>query len=279
MLLDIEYHFTTLGATGKSGPVNNALYQGTSLEGILVKDGLQSWDIPLSATYYLELCGATGGNHEGFNTTGGKGAKLNGTVHLQQGIQLTILVGQRGKRGGGGGGGTFVVLAGNGSPLAVSGGGGAADLVDGDPGQAGLSGSVNPGGKGKGGKVCMSGNDADLCGVGGGGGLLTDGRCYRASSCNKPCDQKDGGKSFQTGGRGGYSKINKCTGGFGGGGNCGGGGGYSGGGVQVDGKSKNLDLHAGGGGSFIPPDANWTAVSGGCPYGDGYVLFKIVAID
>ena len=279
VFVDIDYHFTTLGANGRFGPKSNALYQGTSLEGILVQDGLQTWNIPLSATYHLRLCGAAGANHDALNTAGGKGAKVNGSIYLKQGTQLTVLVGQQGK-GGGGGGGTFVVFSVDGNPLAIAGGGGAADFVDGDPGQAGFSGSVNAAGPEKGGKVCVSGGSINaVTGVGGGGGLLTDGRCYRASSCNKPCGREnEGGKSFQAGGEGGYNKRSKCAGGFGGGGNCGGGGGYSGGGVQVDGKSKNLDLHAGGGGSFFPI-ADWTAASGGCLGGDGYVLFKIVAID
>lgn len=42
----------------------------------------------------------------------------------------------------------------------------------------------------------MLGNDVDLCGVGGGGGFFMDGCCYRVFSCNKLCDQKDGGKFF-----------------------------------------------------------------------------------
>ena len=117
-----------------------------------------------------------------------------------------------------------------------------------------------------------------LYGVGGGGGLLADGRCYANSNCNKPCDENDGGKSFNAGGKGGFNKNARCAGGFGGGGNCGGGGGYSGGGAQVDGKSKNLDLRAGGGGSFVP-NADWTVVSGGCFPGDGFATFEILAVD
>ena len=171
------------------------------------------------------------------------------------------------------------IFAVDGSPLAVAGGGGSADYVDGDHGQAGYSGSVNPGQLGKGGNVCVSKASFDiLFGVGGGGGLVSNGRCYTGSSCNKPCIENDGGKSFNAGGEGGYSKKKKsrCAGGFGGGGNCGGGGGYSGGGVQVNGKS--LDFHAGGGGSFVP-NANWTVVSGGCSSDDGFATFQIVALD
>ncbi|KAJ7337232.1 Glycine rich protein [Desmophyllum pertusum] len=205
----VYYNFTTLGAKGRFGPKSNVLYQGMPLEGILVQDGLQTWNVPVTGQYHLELCGAT----EGLNTA----------PWTLTGTQLSVLVGQRGK-GGGGGGGTFVVFTVDGSPLAVAGGGGAADIVDGDPGQAGSSGSVNAGGLGLGGKVCVSrGSITDLLGVGGGGGLIADGRCYINSKCNKPCDENDGGKSFNAGGEGGYNKKSRCAGGFGGGGNCGGG--------------------------------------------------------
>ena len=144
LCLDISYNFTTLGATGRFGPKDNVVYQGTSLEGILVQDGLQTWTVPVTAYYHLKLCGESGGDNNFFSKKCGSGAKLQGSVNLQKGTQLTVLVGQLGK-GGGGGGGTFVVFADDASPLAVAGGGGAADIVDGDPGQAGESGSVNSG--------------------------------------------------------------------------------------------------------------------------------------
>ena len=181
----------------------------------------------MTGKYQAELCGASGADNGFYNTRGGRGAKVKGSVHLQKGTQLRVLVGQE-ATGGGGGGGTFVVFAADGKPLAVAGGGGAAEIVDGDPGQASETGSVNGGSKGKGGKVCVS--DAafqSLVGVGGGGGLLTNGRCYQDGKCSKQCPGNDGGKSFSAGGVGGYNKKAGCgAGGFGGGGNCGGGGGY-----------------------------------------------------
>ena len=280
LIIDIHYHFTALGATGRFGPTNNKQYQGTSLEGISVQNGLQTWNVPATGQYDVELCGATGADHNAFYTKGGRGARVQGRVYLEQGTQVTVLVGQQATDGGGGGG-TFVVFAGDGRPLAVAGGGGAADIVDGDPGQAGNIGTINAGGPGKGGKVCVSGGSfTSLSGAGGGGGLKTNGRCFVDSSCNKPCPDNDGGKSFSAGGNGWYNKFknSRCAGGFGGGGNCGGGGGYSGGGVQVNGKSKNMDLHAGGGGSFVP-DADWTEVSGDCPEGNGFASFEIVTLD
>ena len=277
-LLDLRYHFTTLGAKGTLGPTSNKRYEGTSLEGISVQGGLQTWRVPVTGKYQLELYGATGGDNSGLNTKGGLGARVKGSIHLKQGTELTVLVGQNATRGGGGGG-TFVVLAADNSPLAIAGGGGAADIVDGDPGQVGELGTVNVGKRGEGGKVCVSGGQFySLFGVGGGGGLTTDGRCYDQNKCNKPCLENDGGKAFVAGGRGGYNINAPCAGGFGGGGNCGGGGGYSGGGVQVDGRSKYTDLHAGGGGSFVP-NGDWTVTSGNCPKGNGFVNIEIMALD
>ena len=101
------------------------------------------------------MCGASGADNSALKTKGGRGANVQGSVHLLKGTVVVGLVGQVGK-GGGGGGGTFVVFADDGSPLAVAGGGGAADIVDGDPGQAGNSGSVIVGQPGKGGMVCVS---------------------------------------------------------------------------------------------------------------------------
>ena len=274
-MIDIYYHFTTLGARGRFGPTSNAQYLGTSLEGILVQNGLQTWNVPVTGQYHLELCGATGADHGGYYTKGGRGARIKGSVHLEQGTQLTVLVGQQAT--GGGGGGTFVVFAADDRPLAIAGGGGSADIVDGDPGQAGELGSVNGGVKGSGGKVCvLGGRYVTVSGVGGGGGLITDGRCFVNSKCDKPCTENDGGRSFSAGGEGGYNKKARCAGGFGGGGNCGGGGGYSGGGAQV---GKNIqDLHAGGGGSFVPND-DWTVVSGDCPVGNGFTAFELVSLE
>ena len=242
-----------------------------------MQDGLQTWCVPVTGKYQFELCGASGNDNRVWNTKGGLGARVKGSIHLDKGTKLTVLVGQKATKGGGGGG-TFVVFAADNSPLAIAGGGGAADKVDGDPGQDGELGTVNFGRRGEGGKVCVSGGKIySLSGVGGGGGLTTDGRCYDENKCNKPCLENDGGKAFVAGGRGGYNKRDPCAGGFGGGGNCGGGGGYSGGGVEVDGKSKYYDLHAGGGGSFVS-NADWTVVSGDCLKGNGFVTFEIMAL-
>ena len=232
----------------------------------------------MTGKYQLELCGASGGDNSGRNTKGGLGARVKGSIHLDQGTKLTVLVGQT-EINGGGGGGTFVVFAADSSPLAIAGGGGAAGFVDGDPGQAGELGTVNPGKPGEGGEVCVTGGPRfGVGGIGGGGGLLTDGRCFAFYSCNMQCQENEGGKAFAAGGMGGYNIRNPCAGGFGGGGNRGGGGGYTGGGVQVNVTGHEMDFFAGGGGSFIP-NGDWTVVSGDCPKGNGFVTFEIMALD
>ena len=140
----------------------------------------------MTAYYHLKLYGASGADNNIFYTKGGRGARVQGSVHLQKGTQLTVLVGQLGK-GGGGGGGTFVVFANYGSPLAVAAGGGAAEFTDGHPGQSGKSGSINAGQLGEGGMVCVSkASFATPVGVGGEGGLVTDGRCFTARLCKAP---------------------------------------------------------------------------------------------
>lgn len=85
-----------------------------------IQQGLQQWTTPTTGLYDVEVCGASGGDYA---TKGGKGAKVHGSVRLQQGTQLTLLIGQSGE-GGGGGGGTFVVFSSNLTPLVVAGGGG-----------------------------------------------------------------------------------------------------------------------------------------------------------
>ena len=215
--VDHQYKFTTLGAKGQRGPNSNERYSGTSLEGITVKNGLQTWLVPFTAHYNISACGATGGNFKLYGEQGGRGAKVQGTIHLQKGIRLVVLVGQRGS-GGGGGGGLYVIFADTSTPLVVAGGGGAAYYVDGDPGQGGREGNVNGGREGNGGKVCLTGSSliSSLRGLGAGAGLKEDGHCFENGACDGPCVQNDGGKSFVSGGEGGLSKrsMGKCAGGF-----------------------------------------------------------------
>ena len=124
--------FTNAGATGQSGPSQtqvNTAYDGTTLDdAVTVSSGIQSWTVPATATYTIEVWGAEGGGPPTNFTSNipGKGARMKGDFSLDQGDVLKILVGQVGGIGshdGSGGGGTFVALSNN-TALIVAGGGG-----------------------------------------------------------------------------------------------------------------------------------------------------------
>ncbi|HRI10953.1 MAG TPA: DUF4215 domain-containing protein, partial [Nannocystaceae bacterium] len=120
--------FTPCGATLNLGPSQamcDSAYANTKVS-VTVNTGIQSWTVPFTATYRIELWGAEGGKHN-FGV-GGRGAHVRGDFNLTKGDVLKILVGQKGKDGTscdvGAGGGTFVARADN-TPLIVAGGGGA----------------------------------------------------------------------------------------------------------------------------------------------------------
>lgn len=277
------YNFTTLGATKRHGPDNSTGYRGTGCEGVQVKGGKQEWTVPFTGRFHLEACGASGGR--GLSSAGGKGAKINGTVRLEKGVKLVILVGQRGSsRGSGhsgsGGGGTFVLYSPRMRPLLVAGGGGGGGSQNGHPGNDQVDGSGNgAGSNGEGGLLCGDPALAMHPDSGSGAGINGSGGCFKSVSvqsgqlCMKT-DCEKGGKSFIVGGEGGKADSADCHGGFGGGGAChgdgypGGGGGYSGGGVD---SSEGWSA-GGGGGSFVE-NPTWIIIKGGCDEGDGYVSF------
>ena len=106
------YNFTTLGATGKNGPVSAAGYNSTLLKEVKVTNGVQEWQVPITGKCHVEACGASGGDGI-LPKKGNKGAKVCGVITLLKGEKLAILVGQKGStqdgsHPGSGGGGTFV---------------------------------------------------------------------------------------------------------------------------------------------------------------------------
>ena len=216
--------------------------------------GIQVWTVPMTAKYSVKVTGGEGGHGKWHKR--GKGAVLEGTLRLQRGTRLKILVGQKGltgncsSPGGGGGGGTFVAFLDNTFIAVAGGGGGGGGLLtqsQGEGGQWDSKGSVNGGVGGSGGRVCSSVRDVH---VGGGGGFRGNGACAKPLNC-VPITCMQGGTSFLNGGDGGTPAKNDGAGGFGGGGASsgsypGGGGGYSGGGVNAKANSGS----AGGGGSF-----------------------------
>ena len=246
-------------------------------------NGLQEWRAPLTGYYHVDICGASGGG-----TKGGKGARVNGTVHLKEGTKLIVLVGQRGHRHpfrhGSGGGGSFVFFPPNSTPLSIAGGGtGEQYIREGEPGQAGEAEGLMLGIVGYGGRlICVEPcYHWELAGVSSGGGFRGDGECFINHSLIMECNAT-AAKSSLNGGKGGFQYYRDCCdGGFGGGGASsryipGGGGGYSGGSVYVD--MRSLNFKSGGGGSFVP-SRTWNAETGACDRGDGYVTFRFLGND
>lgn len=233
--------------------------------------GIQRWTVPFTALYSLTVTGAAGGGSA--THQGGDGTIVKGVVQLVRGIQLRILIGQKGaqgtsQEGAGGGGGTFVTDSNNVLIAAAGGGGGGGAYIishNGDNGQTSESGSVYGGANGFGGNA----NGTQKNNVGGGGGYKGDGRCclFTSLCTSQACSQA--GLSYSNGGLGGFGNRN---GGFGGGGAAdtifgGGGGGYSGGGVYA----TQSGSRAGGGGSFLTGGVQPTYDQND---DDGYVLIS-----
>ena len=282
IFLLVWYNFTSLGANGRNGPDSNAGYKGTGLRDVQVNNGKQEWIVPFTGRFQVEACGASGGEGLAQSTVvnGGRGAKINGTVMLEKGVKLVILVGQKGlslngNTPGSGGGGSFAVYSLQMRPLLVAGGGGGGGSLHGLPGNDQVNGSGNASGSnGEGGLICTDTTKGQIPNSGSGAGINGSGGCFEYDQHGKVCsmnDCKEGGKSFFTGGNGG--EWAGCDGGFGGGGACtffaGGGGGYSGGGIDYDAAK------GGGGGSYVE-NATWSITKGGCNEGDGYVSFHNV---
>ena len=279
---DFNFTFTTLGAQGKTGPLETSGYQGTTLQGkVNLENGIQIWQVPLNGSYIIEAWGASGAQgkeSEGAlaaTRLGGKGAYMKGTFNLTRGTLLKILVGQAGSQGtvgkplpGGGGGGTFVISSWNGVLIVAGGGGGGGAMPgnnhDGDPGQITEEGSQSGGSNGTGGTILRKGSPSVKFECGAGGGLNGNGDSAQLTK---------GGKSFKNGGEGGKS-TSEGHGGFGGGGGGfqfpGAGGGYSGGGVL----EKKGETIAGGGGSFNKGEN--PIKKKGLKEGDGKVIITLV---
>ena len=253
--------FSNCGQTGHTGPSQSQCdgqYSGGELDGLVtVTGGIQTFVIPSTGVYSIEVTGAAG-----FSATsnGGYGAQVYGEFAFAEGEVIKVLVGQQGTGTtyGGGGGGTFVVDASN-TPILIAGGGGGQDTRYGECSSMHASSGTS------GNNTCncaapsysggTSGNGGGGNTGGGGGGLNSNG------------GGSSGGTSFTSGGNGGVGS--QGNGGFGGGGGTvddqgGAGGGYSGGaGCDENGNS-------GGGGSYV--SGSNTSASSGVNSGHGYVI-------
>ena len=260
-----EYTFTNCGQTGRTGPSQvriNSAYNDTSLEGRVTLNGSnQSWKVPLTGKYRIEVWGASGGNQpQGYGV--GSGARMRGDFNLTAGDVLNILVGQMGgdnavNDGGCGGGGGTYVIKGNSTPLIIAGGGGG---EGGD--SAGKAASTSTSGtRGVNGNYAGGANGYGGGGSGnyqGGGGYLGDG------NGSYP------GRAYVNGGNGSDYTID---GGFGGGGGAtGGGNDYGGGGGGYSGGAG--DPEGGGGGGSYNAGTNQSN-SAGANIGHGKVFIKL----
>ncbi|MBC8740476.1 hypothetical protein F6X40_27960, partial [Paraburkholderia sp. UCT31] len=164
-------NFTTCGTTGRTGPTLAAcqaayISQPNIMASLAMRgyQGYQEWTVPATGSYTITAAGAGGGSASIYGYSGGGGAIMRGTVGLQQGDVLQIVVGQPGiaaqalygvyQTDGGGGGGSFVVLKAGSVPLVVAGGGGGSNYVgaslaygNGGAGVTTTTGGVSPPGK------------------------------------------------------------------------------------------------------------------------------------
>jgi hypothetical protein len=307
LLFAVTLFFLTKASIAQSSGGTGQVYvqQPFSFNG----PSFQTYTVPATGMYLLEVKGAQGGPAGSFN--GGKGAYMRGYFQLQAGDVLRIGVGGMGRVGlgagvdnlsGGGGGGasSIVLLQGTQqTPLIVAGGGGGSGTAnDGVGAQAvndGTSGNDNNGnayasGGNNGGGGAIGSNNRDGAG---GGGYYGNGGTHFDSDGTTLLSR--GGNSYLNGNSGGTDGTGNgsgnAVGGFGGwggggqggpadgtgftqndGGGGGGGGWSGGGGGQMSGSSGG----GGGGGSYISSMANSPALQqeGGYNSGAGSAMIS-----
>ena len=274
---DGEFTFTDCGKIGREGPSESQCLSAYSEAEWVPKEnnfsvdaGIQRWKVPESGAYRFEIGGSRGGSPSLFNGYA-TGALVKGTLILEKGDVLKILVGQLPQsgigrslgNGGAGGGGTFVSTSDD-KPLFVAGGAGGLANYGNTINYPKLNGTGTNQGK----NYISEGRKGD----GGGGGS------YSAS-----LSQPNHGDDFLSGGEGGDGLD--TNGGFGGGGGSStnqfgaGGGGYSGG----DETKRYGEPHygnQGGGGSFVTSEATDSQkVRAGNSNSDERGFVKITIID
>jgi len=260
--------FTPCGATGRDGPTQSQCDLEHGDDVVTVEGGIQTWLVPTTGTYLIEVFGAQGGGGNG-----GRGARMSGYFDLTEGTVLDILVGQQGASNGGcssGGGGSFVST--EEQPLIVAGGGGGGGYIT-------SGGGVTSECGGSGTQGCCGGCD----GAGGGSGISGNGGNGAGfyGDASPSYYNTVVAKSFLNGGRGGYfSQYPNLVGGFGGGGaahtNCepGAGGGYSGGSPTWGGEDRS----AGGGGSYNSGENQFNSGNEQAGHGLVYISAPIAII-
>ena len=84
------YTFKTAGATGNFGPSQAQLdsaYASTNVFGVQSVDGIQTWTVPVTGNYRIEVKGAQGGG-QAPTKFGGKGVSMRGDFNLTAGTVL-----------------------------------------------------------------------------------------------------------------------------------------------------------------------------------------------
>ena len=248
----------------KTIPVANFAYTGS----------VQTYTVPLTGTYKLEVWGAQGG--QGTQTTSGKGGYSCGTVSLIKNIVLYVCIGGQGGlptyssdysygvsgkstggiggynggghggdgftaySGGGGGGGATHIATSNGLLKELSSNQSSVLIVAGGGGCSWVSGSVADGG----GQIGLSASFATYTSVGG--------------------SQTSGYQFGQ--GQNGSSKIGVCN--CGAEGNGGAGGGWYGGYAYQTGNGDNTNVGGGGGSGHIGSGVTGSTIAGNTSFTD-----------
>jgi hypothetical protein len=260
----------------------------------------ETYIVPKTGVYSLEVKGAQGGPASNDSHRGGYGARIQGRMSLTAGDTLRIAVGGMGNKGanlgnnvsgGGGGGASSIVKVRNSAAanpadrymplLFAAGGGGGSAGQEGQDGQltndatldwGDAKGGVNGGGGGIG---------SNKYGGAGGAGYRGDGGTHCDGKCNGSNVITYGGQAYLSGNSGGAYILIGGDGGWGGGGEGGaassvsdngggGGGGWSGG------AGSNKD-GGGGGGSYVAAGIDTTGSSQNTTIpGDGLVTIRFI---
>ncbi|TQR44228.1 glycine-rich protein [Paenibacillus popilliae] len=215
--------------------------------------GANTFDVPATGTYTLEAWGAEGGT-SGY---GGKGGYAKGTITLNAGETLTVMVGgQTGTNGGGSGHGR-----------STDSGGGASDIRKGGTALSNRI-LVAGGGGGYGGGSTKGGDGGGLTGSTGEKKYGTPGQGGTQSSGGTGGDNNGGSGSL---GNGGSNTAGANSGGGGGG------GGYYGGGAGGNDYPSydDMDDSGGGGGSSYIGGVQGGTTTAGMNSGNGKVVITI----
>lgn len=248
---------------------DNALPEVTLVYNFDYTGSYQTFVVPETGRYKLEVWGAQGGNHSA-NAHGGYGGYSYGTINLSKGTTIYIYVGSQGQSVNvvstyssyafGGGGRSYT---GSQSGVACAGGGGASDIRI---SQNSLYSRVLVAGGGGG--ACAWSSESSYSTIGGAGG---------GTSGGPATTYKGSGQSNGTGGSisspGTTGTITALSGSFGQGGSASSSSGGGGGGGWYGGSAGRTNGAGGGGGSgYVYNSSTYTYCPTGCTLNSSYYL-------